>query len=699
MKTNRIAGLLLATIAACSLQRATAQPLDLTLYPGMIYTNTFDSLGYSTNETIDGTPTGTPGSLAPEWVCYTNAHPTYPGSIVGLNPAGGPLNNWTNSFLGGFCNYASYFDYIGGTNWFTNNTPTTVNANVLPAVAAAFPAITNLLTQTNAQNRCLGIRQTGAFGDPFGAFVLKIANTTGFHNFSLALDFMNLDGTAQRQTIWTVDWGVADPVYYVPTSFYPIATYTNVPGTFHWFHTNIAFPDGTINNISLPAGAPPNTAAVWIRIVALTPSTSANNRETFAIDNVGLSWASGAGGCTPVQITSQPQPTTVYSNASATFSVGVAATSPIFYQWYKDGNGLSDGATGSGSSILGSRSYQILINNVGTADAGQYSCQISNDCSGTVYVTNSTAATFTLTNPPAVSIGYLRTLVNPNASYQATNSSVFWKVTGIITLLTNTTTGNTASYYIQDDTGGVNLFVTGGSTFRPNLGDEVTQIGFLSSFGGVLELTSDLTGAVPNNNATLVQILSNNIANYPVAKLLDWPTEFRTGVTNANAEYNKKGSIVIMTNVFFTNTAPITLGTANTFLKVTNSSGTNGFIEFFGLSTNSLKGKVIPANAFAYSVQGQYIGSTFGTEWNMIGIAKWEDIVFSPLTLNIARSGTTSTITWTAVANTYTYSVQAASSALGPYVPIANALRFTNTAGFYLDVNAADHQYYRVTSP
>lgn len=712
MKTPLITGIILAIVAGASLERAAAQPLNLNGYPSMTYTQTFDTLGFSIAET---NANGSSGALPNEWSVYTNAHPTYPGSIVSWSAPGLNLNNWTNSFRGGFVNYASYFDYVGGTNWFTNNTPTTVNndTGVLPGVAAAFPAITNLLTQTNAVNRALGIRQTGAFGDPFGAFVIKIADTVDFHNFSLALDFLNLDGSAQRTTTWTVDWGIADPVYYVPTSFYPIATYVNTAGTFHWFHTNITFPDGTINNVATPAGAPPNLAAVWIRVTTLTPSSSSGNRESFAIDNVGLSWASGSGGCVAVDgssgagieaggIISQPSSTSVYSNASATFTVSAAGTSPIFYQWYKDGVGLTDGATGNGnSSILGSRSYQILINSVGPADQGHYSCVISNSCGSTVYVTNSASATFAITNPPAVSIAYLRSLVDSH--YVPTPpTTAFWQITGIITMLTNLTTGNTASYYIQDGTAGINLFVTGGSSFRPNPGDEVTEVGWLTAFGGNLELEADLTGAVPNNNATLVQILSNNIANYPVAKILSWPDEFAYGApTNSITETNKKGSICILTNVYFGTNAGKVLGSTNYFCFITNSAGRFGWIEFFGVSTNSLLGKTLPS--FAYSVQGPVIATdtsaTITNQWNVIAMANWQDIVTSPLTLNIARSGNTSTITWTAVPQTYSYSVLAATDVAGPYTAIASNLKFSTTSGSYQDTDAANHKYYRVTSP
>ena len=52
-----------------------------------------------------------------------------------------------------------------------------------------------------------------------------------------------------------------------------------------------------------------------------------------------------------------------------------------------------------------------------------------------------------------------------------------YQVTGTVTTFTNITTGNTASYYLQDGTAGIDIFVTGGSTFRPAQGDVVTFVG------------------------------------------------------------------------------------------------------------------------------------------------------------------------------------------------------------------------------
>ena len=60
-----------------------------------------------------------------------------------------------------------------------------------------------------------------------------------------------------------------------------------------------------------------------------------------------------------------------------------------------------------------------------------------------------------------------------------TNQSLFYRITGTITTYTNISGCTCGSYYLQDGTGGLNIFVTG-QNWRPAMGDVVTAVGFLS---------------------------------------------------------------------------------------------------------------------------------------------------------------------------------------------------------------------------
>ena len=565
MTKNRIAGILLSLFAAASLQEASAQPITLT---GSSYTNTFDTM-----ETDRAVPSG--------WTLYTGATASGPGSIAAFSAANytASSNSWRGT-TGRFANQASTFSYAGGTNFLGTET--------------------NNPVQWNEPNRCLALRQTGTAGtggDPGGAFVLKIAETAGRKDFVLSLDFLNLDPTSPRTTKWTVDFGLGT----TPSFFVPLATWANTPSNFTTYHTNISLPNGTIDNDSGP---------VWIRIVALSASTGSGNRETFAIDNFGLTWADGSV-CTPVSIVTSPANATAYINGNQSFTVGALGTKPLNYTWRKNGSTVltDDGHFG------GTATPTLTITKVQPEDAGTYSCTVANECSGTPYAQTSGAATLTVATPPAVSIAYLHTLVSPS-TWAPTNMSLLYQATGIITTLTNTTTANTASYYLQDGTGGINLFCTFGSTFRPSIGDVVTAIGFLSSFGGNLELYADL-----NNPAHGATTLSNNIAAYPDAKLVAWDNLYQFG-TNATLNYNYQGAVVLLTNVYFGTNAGVVTTNGNYNLIVTNALGKLARVLLPAALDNDLTNRTIPA--FAYAVRGPLIATTGGYQ---IMPTSWTEIV------------------------------------------------------------------------
>jgi len=106
---------------------------------------------------------------------------------------------------------------------------------------------------------------------------------------------------------------------------------------------------------------------------------------TGAVDE--CSFISQASGCTPPSITTHPQSQTKCVGQSVTFTVVASGTTPLSYQWKKNGVDIS-GATSS--------SY--TISTVTTADAGSYTCYVSNACGNVT----SNAATLTVNTPPSI---------------------------------------------------------------------------------------------------------------------------------------------------------------------------------------------------------------------------------------------------------------------------------------------------------
>jgi trimeric autotransporter adhesin len=155
-------------------------------------------------------------------------------------------------------------------------------------VAAAGTLLFNSSTtdQNNASNRALAVRQTGAVGDPGGAFVLQIANTSGLSNFSLSFKLQSLDGSAAgRTTVWKVDYGFGA----LPTSFSTVTTNpASLSTTLAASGTSWGSTDVTV---SLGTALDGRAENVWIRIVTLSASTGSGSRPTTGIDDFTLTYS------------------------------------------------------------------------------------------------------------------------------------------------------------------------------------------------------------------------------------------------------------------------------------------------------------------------------------------------------------------------------------------------------------------------
>ena len=396
----------------------------------------------------------------------------------------------------------------------------------------------------------------------------------------------------------------------------------------------------------------------------------------------------------PPQISQQPANTTVYYGATVGLSVTATGEEPLTWAWYYNtasnySGSLIDGST-VGLTCTGEGTAALSIGNVraGNNTVGYYYCKITG---GNSLFTNTAIVKVSAIAVPCYTISYLRTLTDP-VSYQSTNTTLLYCATGVITTYTNITSGDTSSYYLQDGTGGINIFATFGSTWRPNQGDQVTFVGALSTYQDNLELTS--SGA---NLATGGTVLSSGNA-LPCPQIISW--DYLNVNNNANFEYNVEGSLVMLTNVYFKNAGDTTPVGSNLECTVTNASGQVGYVYIYSGQDIDLGGQTIPA--FAYTIVGPLIQATntsFPTGY-LVAPTRWADIVTTPLTIAATHAGTSSTITWTAVPNTYCYTVWAASTVTGTYSPIATGLHFATTAGTFTDNSAGGvEKFYRVSTP
>ena len=380
--------------------------------------------------------------------------------------------------------------------------------------------------------------------------------------------------------------------------------------------------------------------------------------------------------------TLEPAADTTNSEGSAvTLSSLATGTGPITYAWYFDGNPLgvtTPDLTLSGLATNESGTYYVIA----TGDNGAFQTQSSN-------------AILTVTGPKSVTIGYLRSLLNP-ITYQPSDETFLFTVSGVITTATNQTSGDTASYYLQDSTGGINLFVTFGSDFRPGLGDLVTATGTLSTYVDNYELD------VIEGSANYADTILGTNSPLPTPILFPWGND--TAPLSPFLSTNVEGSVVVITNLYFEAYAPGAVFEAGIDYIITNNTGESYTVFVSDEDTNYVTGKPIPP--FATSIAGPLIqddaliGVSFTVYSNLVVPVSLPPSPTIGATVASAGGTNNVTLTWTAVPNTAKYSVWSSTNLLQPFATLASGLVFTNTVGTYTDSGqTSETKFYEITSP
>jgi hypothetical protein len=380
----------------------------------------------------------------------------------------------------------------------------------------------------------------------------------------------------------------------------------------------------------------------------------------------------------PPAFITQPASQSVYKGVTVTLTTSVSSPGNVSYTWYSNNVVVTAGQNDSGASS----SY--VLNNVQTNFAASYKVAVTNSVVPTQGIV-STNAVLAVLIPQQVTIAYLRSLVDPLNGYYPTNSppTIAYQVTGTVTTFTNLTTGNTASYYLQDGTAGIDIFATGGSTFRPAQGDVVTFIGVLSGYTTGLELYADTYDAsFPYTSYTD----TGNTAPLPTPISIPFNVVSAYGLNFVNT--NLAGSLVKLTDVYFGTNAGTTIATtANETITVTNSSG-QSFNLFFADLDLDTAGQTLPS--YAYSVSGAMYG--MNTNFS-VAVTRFADIVTaapSSIPLNLAYSGGILTFTW----SDPSFVLQSSAIVSGPYTTISGA-----SSGFTTNTTSGATLFFRLYHP
>jgi hypothetical protein len=341
----------------------------------------------------------------------------------------------------------------------------------------------------------------------------------------------------------------------------------------------------------------------YYTLVATTPYGLS---VTSSVSKVSISAAP-----VPPTFITQPGSQTVYKGQTVTFSTSVSSPGYVTFTWYSNNVVVTDGQVDNGSSS----SY--VLNNVQTNLSGAiFKVAATNDVVTTSGIV-STNAVLTVLNPQQVTIAYLRSLVDPGNGYSPSPNPLTtpYQITGTVTTFTNITSGNTSSYYLQDGTAGIDIFVTGSSAFRPAQGDVVTFVGVLSAYTTGLELNADVTPSTAYPYTSYVDTGATNALPTPIS--IGYNVLAPNNLTNVNL--NIAESLVTLSGVYFGTNAGTII--TNHIITVTNSSGQSFSLQTFPLDLDTL-GQTFPA--YASSVTGVLYG--INTNFT-IAITRFADIV------------------------------------------------------------------------
>jgi alpha-tubulin suppressor-like RCC1 family protein len=128
--------------------------------------------------------------------------------------------------------------------------------------------------------------------------------------------------------------------------------------TYQWLLNSLDLPGQTNTSLTL-SNVAPDEAGPYSAFVT-------DGHRTLVSSNALLT-------VIPFLFTLQPSNTVVIATSNVTFSAAVSGTTPLFYQWQKDGQNLTDGP-----SISGSQGGTLMITGAQTTDAGNYQLVVTN---------------------------------------------------------------------------------------------------------------------------------------------------------------------------------------------------------------------------------------------------------------------------------------------------------------------------------
>jgi hypothetical protein len=376
---------------------------------------------------------------------------------------------------------------------------------------------------------------------------------------------------------------------------------------------------------------------------------------------------------TPAFVTQQPAPLTRYAGASATFSVVAGGSAPLTYRWRKNGISIADATNAS-----------VTLTGVTAANAGNYSCTVSNALPVGAVSSNAALTVITL---PAGTYGAKVGALGPLAYWRLNETNSEAAAADLVGGHNGTyegviTQGVAGPTNVSFDAGNTACFFDGSVPSDLSCGSIGAMDGYTDFTVALWVRTTDTTASslisqrdstpVGYNGSYKLSMLANGNLDLTVYRLEDGGSQF--GGTLATAS------------------TPVNDGAWHHVVAM--RQGTNGFIYVDGVLAASASGAAV---ASLRSSTLTYIGrdqrdnnqpltgdldeiALFNRALTPAEVANIAPAVIPPV-VSISRSGTDAVVTWDAgsllEATNVTGPWTMNSAATSPYtVPATNSTMF-----------------------
>jgi hypothetical protein len=372
--------------------------------------------------------------------------------------------------------------------------------------------------------------------DSGSTFRAVVTNTAGTVTSSAAT--LTVNAAAVAPTITTQP--SSQTVTAAQTATFSVAATGTAPLSYQWSKNNTAISGATSANYTTPATATSDSGSTFTVMVSNTAGTVTSSAATLTVNAAAVAPA----------ITAQPANQTVTAGQTATFTVVATGTSPLGYQWQKNGASIS-GATSSSYTTAATTS----------SDSGSTFAVVVSNTAGTV---TSSAATLTV-NAAAVA---------PAITTQPANQTVTAGQTASFTVVASGTaplsyqwqkngasmSGATSSSYTTPAT----TTSDSGSTFRVVV---TNTAGTVTSSAATLTVNAAAVAPAITTQPANQTVTAGQTASFTVVA---------SGTAPLSYQWQKNGaSISGATSSSYATAATTTSDSGSTFrVVVTNTAGT-----------------------------------------------------------------------------------------------------------------------------